>query len=84
MVFNGANLGPASSVAIGAAVQIRCHVPAETRIPIGWVAVGDPARLYPPDWVDEIRAGLEEFGGSCPSCSAPNRTWHAPRRCIAQ
>ena len=48
MVFNGAQMGRASSVALGGAVHIGCVVPPQTRIPIGWVAVGDPARLYPP------------------------------------
>jgi carbonic anhydrase/acetyltransferase-like protein (isoleucine patch superfamily) len=66
MVFNGASLGTASSVALGAAVHIGCQVPPETRIPIGWIAVGDPARLYSPESVDEIRAGIEEFGGFLP------------------
>jgi gamma-carbonic anhydrase len=45
MAFNGATFGRASSVAPGAAVHIGCQVAAETRIPIGWVAVGDPAHL---------------------------------------
>jgi carbonic anhydrase/acetyltransferase-like protein (isoleucine patch superfamily) len=66
MVFNGAVHGAASSLALGATAHIGCRVPAETRIPIGWVAVGDPARLYPPDRVDEIREGLEEAGGFLP------------------
>lgn len=66
MVFNGARVGRASSVALGGAVHIGCVVPPGTRIPIGWVAVGDPARLYPADQVDDIRAGLEEAGGFLP------------------
>jgi carbonic anhydrase/acetyltransferase-like protein (isoleucine patch superfamily) len=66
MVFNGARMGRASSVALGGAVHIGCVVPPETRIPIGWVAVGDPARLYPPGDVAPIRAGLEEAGGFLP------------------
>jgi hypothetical protein len=66
MVFNGARMGRASSVALGGAVHIGCVVPPETRIPIGWVAVGDPARLYPPGQASEIRAGLEEAGGFLP------------------
>ena len=56
MVFNGARMGRASSVALGGAVHIGCVVPPQTRIPIGWVAVGDPARLYPPGQAEEIRA----------------------------
>jgi len=66
MVFNGARMGRASSVARGGAVHIGCVVPPETRIPIGWVAVGDPARLYPPGDAAPIRAGLEEAGGFLP------------------
>jgi carbonic anhydrase/acetyltransferase-like protein (isoleucine patch superfamily) len=67
MVFNGARMGAASSVALGGAVHIDCVVPPQTRIPIGWVAVGDPARLYPPEEAASIRAGLEEAGGFLPS-----------------
>jgi len=66
MVFNGAVMGRASSVALGGAVHIGCQVPAGERIPIGWVAVGDPARLHPPEAVEEIRAGLSEVGGFLP------------------
>jgi carbonic anhydrase/acetyltransferase-like protein (isoleucine patch superfamily) len=66
MIFNGAQMGRAASVALRGAVHIGCRVPAQTRIPIGWVAVGDPARLYPPAEAEEIRAGLEEAGGFLP------------------
>src|SRR5947207_2703690 len=62
MVFNGAVMGRASSVALGGAVHIGCEVAPGERIPIGWVAVGKPARLYPPTEVDAIRAGLTEIG----------------------
>src|SRR5260370_19774145 len=63
MVFNGAHLARASSIALGGAVHIGCIVPPLTRIPIGWVAVGDPARMYPPGEAEPIRAGLAEVGG---------------------
>jgi carbonic anhydrase/acetyltransferase-like protein (isoleucine patch superfamily) len=66
MIFNGAQMGRASSVALGGAIHINCVVPPQTRVPIGWVAVGDPARLYPPGQAEEIRAGLEEAGGFLP------------------
>jgi carbonic anhydrase/acetyltransferase-like protein (isoleucine patch superfamily) len=67
MVFNGARVGRASSVALGGMVHIGCVVPPETRIPIGWVAVGDPARLHPPGEAGQVRAGLEEAGGFLPA-----------------
>jgi hypothetical protein len=41
-------------------------VPPLTRIPIGWVAVGEPARMYPPGEAEAIRAGLGEVGGFLP------------------
>ena len=66
MVFNGAQMGRASSVALGGAVHIGCVVPPQTRIAIGWVAVGSPARLYPPGEAERIRAGLDEAGGFLP------------------
>jgi carbonic anhydrase/acetyltransferase-like protein (isoleucine patch superfamily) len=66
MVFNGARMGRASSIALGGAVHIGCQVEPETRIPIGWVAVGDPARILPPNEVDDIRQGLTEHGGFFP------------------
>src|SRR6266536_3834010 len=77
MVFNGAQMGRASSVALGGAVHIGCVVPPQTRIPIGWVAVGDPARLYPPGEAEQIRAGIEETGGFFPFVFCTNPT--APR-----
>jgi hypothetical protein len=53
-------------VALGGAVPISCVVPPQTRIAIGWVAVGNPARLYPPGDAEGIRAGLDEVGGFLP------------------
>jgi hypothetical protein len=38
-------------------------VPPLERIPIGWVAVGEPARMYPPGEAEAIRAGIAEVGG---------------------
>jgi carbonic anhydrase/acetyltransferase-like protein (isoleucine patch superfamily) len=66
MIFNGARMGRASSVALGGGVHIGCVVPPRTAIPIGWVAVGDPARMYPPGDMEQIRAGLAEAGGFLP------------------
>jgi carbonic anhydrase/acetyltransferase-like protein (isoleucine patch superfamily) len=62
-VFNGAQMGRASSVALGGTVHIGCVVPALARVPIGWVAVGEPARMYPPGEAEAIRAELAEVGG---------------------
>jgi carbonic anhydrase/acetyltransferase-like protein (isoleucine patch superfamily) len=35
-------------------VQVNSRVPDGELVPIGWVAVGDPARVLPPDRHDQI------------------------------
>jgi carbonic anhydrase/acetyltransferase-like protein (isoleucine patch superfamily) len=64
MVLPGAHLGRAASVAAGAVVHLGAIVAPLARIPVGWVAVGDPARLYPPGQAEPIRAALAEVGWS--------------------
>ncbi len=53
-VFNGARIGERSEVRINAVVHLSTVLPAETVVPIGWVAVGNPPQLYSPDRHDEI------------------------------
>ena len=55
-VFNGARLGARSSVRINGVVHIETALAPDTVVPIGWVAVGDPARILPPHAHDEIWA----------------------------
>jgi len=64
MVLNGAHLGQAASVAAGAVVHLGAIVAPQGRIPAGWVAVGDPARSYPPGQAEAIQAALAETGWS--------------------
>jgi len=64
MACNGAHLGRAAAVAAGAVVHIGANVAALARIPVGWVAVGDPARAYPTGQAGPIRATLAETGWS--------------------
>ena len=53
-VFHGAHLAYGTEVPIGAVVHLRRRVPAHTSIPINWIAVGDPAEMFPPDQHDAI------------------------------
>ena len=64
MVGNGAHVGRAASLALGAVVHLGAIVAPQARIPAGWVAVGDPARAYPPGQAEAIRAGLAETSWS--------------------
>jgi carbonic anhydrase/acetyltransferase-like protein (isoleucine patch superfamily) len=53
-VFPGAFIGADSEVRIHAVVHVNSKLPPRTTVPIGWVAVGDPARLFSPDRHEEI------------------------------
>jgi len=64
MALNGAHLGRAATVELGAVVHVGAIVAPHARIPAGWVAVGDPAQIYPPGEAEPIRAGLAETGWS--------------------
>ncbi|HEX6853985.1 MAG TPA: acyltransferase [Streptosporangiaceae bacterium] len=64
MVLNGAHLGRAAAVAAGAVVHLGAIVAPQARIPVGWVAVGDPACCYPPGEAEAILAKLAEAGWS--------------------
>ena len=65
-VFNGARIGARAEVRINGTVHIRTVVPANTTVPIGWIAVGDPAEIRPPHEHDEIWAVQEglDFPGT--------------------
>lgn len=60
-VFNGARIDRRSEVRINAVVHLRTHLPEGTVVPIGWVAVGHPLQLLPPDRHDDIWAAQQEL-----------------------
>lgn len=55
-VLNGARIGALADVRINAVVHVRTRLPPRTTVPIGWVAVGDPATIHPPSDHDAIWA----------------------------
>ncbi len=55
-VFHGARLGRGAEVRVHATVHLRTRLEAGATVPIGWVAVGDPAQILPPDRHDAIWA----------------------------
>lgn len=58
-LFNGAVLGDRATVRINAVVHIGTRLEADASVPIGWIAIGDPARILPPDAADEVLAALD-------------------------
>ena len=61
-LYQGARVGRRSEVRIDGVVHVRSVLPPESLVPIKWVAVGDPARLLPPDRheaIDAILGGMD-------------------------
>lgn len=55
-VFNGARVGRGAEVRVNGIVHIRTVLPAGATVPLGWIAVGDPAEILPPDQHERIWA----------------------------
>lgn len=55
-LFPGSIIGDGAEVRINGVVQVNTRLDAGAVVPIGWVAVGDPAQILPPDKHDEIWA----------------------------
>ena len=53
-IFHAAHLGAGSQVRINAVVHLKSRLPPGSVVPIGWIAVGDPAGLFSPDQHEEI------------------------------
>ena len=57
-IFHDAIVRRAAEVRINGIVHVKTVVPVEATVPIGWVAVGDPVKMFSPDRHDEIWAAL--------------------------
>lgn len=47
-VFHSAILGKGSEVRVNGVVHLKTHLAAGETVPIGWIAVGNPAQVLPP------------------------------------
>lgn len=55
-VFHAAHLGKGCEVRINGVVHLKTHLPPGSTVPIGWVAVGEPAAILPPHEHEQIWA----------------------------
>jgi carbonic anhydrase/acetyltransferase-like protein (isoleucine patch superfamily) len=53
-LFPGAVAGARSELRIHAVLHVRSRLEPDTVVPIGWIAAGDPAQLFPPERHDEL------------------------------
>ena len=65
-LFPGSLIGAGAEVRINGVVQVNTTIGPGTVVPIGWVAVGDPAQILPAERHDDIWAIQREldFGGT--------------------
>jgi carbonic anhydrase/acetyltransferase-like protein (isoleucine patch superfamily) len=55
-VFHGSRLGRGSEVRVNGVVHLKTELPPGKSVPIGWIACGTPAQLFPPDQHDALWA----------------------------
>lgn len=55
-VFNGAHIGRGAEVRVNGIVHLRTTLKPGATVPLGWIAVGDPAQILPPDRHEAIWA----------------------------
>ncbi|WP_213816954.1 gamma carbonic anhydrase family protein [Glaciihabitans sp. dw_435] len=60
-LFPGSRVGAGAEVRINGVVQVNTVLAPGAVVPIGWVAVGDPASILPPDRHDDIWAIQREL-----------------------
>jgi len=60
-LFPGTRIGTGSEVRIHGVVQVNTVLEPGSTVPIGWVAVGAPAQILPPDRHDDIWAIQREL-----------------------
>jgi carbonic anhydrase/acetyltransferase-like protein (isoleucine patch superfamily) len=53
-IFHGARIGKQAEVRINGVVHVNSVLPAKAMVPIGWVAVGNPAQVLPPNEHERI------------------------------
>lgn len=85
-IFPGARIGAGSEVRIGAVVQVNTVLAEGSTVPIGWVAAGDPAQLFPPEAHDaiwEVQRALD-FSGTVFGIPREELTMEAVTRLYAE
>jgi carbonic anhydrase/acetyltransferase-like protein (isoleucine patch superfamily) len=60
-IYQGAVIRRRTEVRIDGVVHVRSVLPPNSLVPIKWVAVGDPAQMFPSDKHEEINAILREM-----------------------
>jgi len=60
-IFPGARVDDRAEIRVGAVLHVNSHLTEGAMVPIGWVAVGDPAETFPPAAHKDIWRVQEEL-----------------------
>ncbi len=60
-VSSGAIIGRGSGVRLNGIVHVNTTLAAETVVPIGWIAIGNPAQFFPPEAHEQIGSIQQEL-----------------------
>ena len=55
-IFHGSHIKKGAEIRVNGVVHLKTVVPENTTVPIGWIAVGDPMKMFPPEKHDELWA----------------------------
>jgi carbonic anhydrase/acetyltransferase-like protein (isoleucine patch superfamily) len=75
-IFESARVGRRTEVRIDGIVHVRSVLPPDSLVPIKWLAVGDPAQIFPPDKREEVEAILSRM-------NFPRQVYGVERLCRA-
>jgi carbonic anhydrase/acetyltransferase-like protein (isoleucine patch superfamily) len=89
-MFAGSVAGTRSEVRINSVLHVNSVLAPDTVVPIGWIAAGDPARLFSPEQHDELWRVQEQLdfpatmygvsrGTSMREIMRRQSTWYGPR-----
>ena len=63
-IFHGAQVGKGSVIRVDGIVHLKTRLEPGAVVPIKWIALGDPARLFPPEQHEELSVVLRELNFS--------------------
>jgi carbonic anhydrase/acetyltransferase-like protein (isoleucine patch superfamily) len=76
-IFNGVHIKQSSEVRINGVVHVNSVLEPESMVPIGWIAVGNPAEIFPPTEHKKIWEIQKEM-------DFPRTVWGVDRATVSQ
>lgn len=83
-VFHGAHVGKGAIIRVDGIVHLKTRLEPGAVVPIKWIALGDPARMFPPERHEELSLVLRDLNFSMTvyglDAATPDRMMEVTRR----